>query len=142
MEEKRELLVNGATEKNDILESETTQGLSNSADFPDRSIRVTQDGSLLSDTSKGAVMSTDLPRRRVFDWDQHSDKKLRPAVRLTTNTGRTSTGKRASAVPKNSVAFKGYSWSLRGFARPTAEDNRHRLLDSSHNQRYVERGTM
>ena len=126
VEEKRELLVNGATEKNDILESETTQGLSNSADFPDRSIRVTQDGSLLSDTSKGAVMSTDLPRRRVFDWDQHSDEKLRPAVRLTTNTGRTSTGKRASAVPKNSMAFKGYSWSLRGFARPTAEDNPHR----------------
>ena len=126
VKEKHELSVRGASESNDILESETTQGLSNSADIPDRSIRVTQDGSLLSDTSEGAVMSTGLPRRRVFDWDQHLDEKLRPAVRLTTNTGRTSTGKRASSVPKNSMALKGYSWSLRGFARPTAEDNPHR----------------
>ena len=80
-------------EKHDVMESETAQGLSNSAELPDSSISGTQDGSLLSDSSERAVMSTDSPRRRVFDWDQHLDEKLRPAIRLTTNTGRTSTGK-------------------------------------------------
>ena len=126
VKEEHELFVSGASESDDFLESETTEGLSNSAEIPDRSVRVTQDVSLLSDASDGAVMSTDLPRHRSFDGGQHSDEKLRPAVRLTTNTNRTSTGKRASAVPKNSVAFKGYFWSLRGFARPTAKDCPHR----------------
>ncbi|CAN0313710.1 unnamed protein product, partial [Ascophyllum nodosum] len=126
VKEKHELLVSGASESDDVMESETAQGLSNNAQLPDSSIRGTQDGSLLSDSSGKAVMSTNLPRRRVFDWDQHLDEKLCTAVSLTTNTGQTSTGKRESAVPKKSVAFKGYSWSLRGFARPTAEDIPHR----------------
>ena len=126
VKEKHELFVSGASGSDDFLKSETTEGLSINAELPNRSILVTQDVSLLPGTSEGTVMSTDLPRRRVFNGDQHFDKKLRPAVHLIKKTDRTSTGKRASAVPKKSAAFKGYSWSLRGFARPTAEDCPHR----------------